>query len=347
MQTADQLAPYQAHTQRIREEIKKLKESGANMLLPSERIEVFSEFHMPVIDQVFLSTKVDNGDIYEDPQKKGHFRISAQGMEKLANCAQIAWDPDKTGRIDRESDYMSFQAVGSIRQPDGTLSRPMVGHYHKDLEVIEEDLRDQYRKKGSADKKTGAELERYVEFCTTRDMRQERRHLLSKCETGAKCRVIKKLLNLKAGYTRAELEKPFVIVRIEFRPNYNDPDVKKFLLLAGVQAATGLFGAQRPLLAPAPIDVTPPEPVEPHPEPEPEDEDPDPNGPEARRIDFENSDKEAQEQTLRLLARRKAYDLKDLEKRLGYSLDKFPAEKRIGLFDHLAAMPAGEDDIPF
>lgn len=48
-----------------------------------------------------------------------------------------------------------------------------------------------------------------------------------KAQTGAILRVIRALLGIKGTYSKAELEKPFVVPTVTFAPDYTDPTVRR------------------------------------------------------------------------------------------------------------------------
>ena len=92
-----------------------------------------------------------------------------------------------------------------------------------DLEVIEQEMRDQYEKKSHSlmeqnkkEKKPWTEEQRkeYVEKNIRRDMLQKRKFRLQLAQTGAMDRVIRKILALKGTYKKEEIEKPFIVPKI-------------------------------------------------------------------------------------------------------------------------------------
>lgn len=347
--------------QAVMDELDRLKKNGAHVLLSSMRIEVYSEFHTPVIDLVYLNPNPKAGDVYPNKQVSGTFRINKQGFMKLGNCAQIAWDPYKSGPIPSQPNQVTFQAVGGIRQPDGTLANPMVSHYTKDLDVIEQEIRFKFEAKAKdrKDLKTPEQKQEFVEYNTRNEFLPEKKFAMSKAESGAKCRVIKDILpEIKAHYTPQELSKPFVVVRIEFRPDYSDPDVKRIMLLAAANAVTGVFG-QPPQLAAPTIEVPPlqtkpmaaPE-IIPNPEQPPEEEPPDDDGGPlggmtGEELDFQNATAEEQVEVLEDLVKRRGYDVSTLPE----PISVFNAKNRSRFFQHLQGMNdvhvQTEDDIPF
>jgi hypothetical protein len=342
----------------LTKELEVYKKGGANLLMPSTRIEGLSEFHRPVIETVTLSSVPDDGDVYraddEEDEKKQKFRLSKQALMKLSNCAGIIWSTEHTKRVDdgKNRDYVCYQAVGGLKKSDGT---PIYfkAQYDMDFEILEEELRILYEKKTKgkwAEKKAAEQRAEYVEFCVRRDMLQKRKHKLKLAEAGAMNRVVREILGLKNAYTKAELAKPFVMMRIVFRPDYSDKDVKAAMLTAHIQAMTGIYGGAVDSSIKSesePIDVTPlteakntedpPEGDEPAPEGKPGDEK------NSLLTDFQNSEELQQCKSLTYMSNQKGYDLADFIKRSKKkSLAEISKEKRLGLFEHLLSLPNKE-----
>lgn len=329
-----------------KEAIKKIaeaRESGANVLTADIALEGLSDWHVPVVETVLLEATIAGndgfpigGDIYlqaksETPSKR-RYAISRQGLSKLAVAAGVIWSASETRRTDNRAcrDYVSFQAVGGIKKPDGTYAF-IKAEYDLDLEVAEEEMVSQKKK----------------DWEIKKDMIQKRKHKLKLCESGAKDRVIRELLGIKATYPLEQISKPFVIMRITVRPDYNDQEVKRAMLTAAIQSMTGIYGS-----APAPqisyddpIDITPTEPEPepekpPHPEAQKEDDPPftvEIPGASAE-VDFKDSSSEDQVRTLESMMKRKGYLASNLKK----ALDKFTATERLGFFTHLNGQPDKE-----
>lgn len=347
----------------ITKELETYKSQGANILMPSIHISGMSEFHSAIIETVTLSPNPDDGDVYahdnadEGPRKK--WRPTKQALMKLSVCAGVIWSPEQSRRIDNGADrnYIAYRAVGGIKKADG---QPVFfsAEYDIDFEVLEEELRESAEKRTKdikADwmtKKTAKEKSEYVDFCVRRDMLQKRKFKLRLCEAGAMNRVLRMLLGIKQAYTVAELQKPFVMARIVFRPDYNDKEVKKQLIDAHIRSMTGVYGpgsvGTMPEKAEA-IDVTP----LPEEKDVPEDgkngaEDPDPIA--TQVADFEACSLTDKETTLLKLADRKAYKVSDyLAKCKIKGLAQLKPEKLTEFFKHLLSLPDPQetDDIPF
>lgn len=330
---------------RIEQEIEDERQRGAIVFLPSAIVP--ESFYRPVVERIWLT----NDDVYESQKK---FRIRYEGLLKLANAAGIEWSPVDSGRTDNGGDklYVSFRAVGLIRKADGKLY-PTAASYDLDLELVKEELEEQYRQKADKFKKTGQDREDYIRFAVTRDWLHKRKHKATLAESGAKARVIRSVLGLPSQYNDKQdiIGRSFVIVR--FVLDHQNPDIKQAMLTAARDNMSAIFGhGAMPQALPRfesaadeVIDIphhedddTPsPEPEDlgnpydgppPTPEPAPE--------PDSRLIDFENSDPDSQVKTLTYLFKAKGQNLSDYLKRAKIqSLDQLPDKTRIDLFIYL------------
>lgn len=341
--------------QTVREEIEWHKKNKSNVLIPMTKIDE-NEFFKPVIDEVFLSPA--EKDVYDRGKK--NYAPTFQGLSRLSVCAGLQWHPDKTRRTDPGTDrlYISFEACGGVRKADGT----MIWHsanYDLDLEVVKEEIEEGHRKntfkKDAPDwvrKKTQKEKEEYVEWATTRDFRQKRRHKHALCETGAKSRVIRSILGLKNTYSADELQRPFIVIRYVLTPPSGDKAVKQFLLEQALNSAGAVYGQQqhRPPAIPyaghgdTVIDLPPSE-----------DLDPKETDPVFTSMDPEQWTQATQKEKLaeiRRIADYVKYDLKALESRADTTLEKMSDPQIDKLFNNLNETasdysPPDDDDIPY
>jgi len=374
-------------TDLITNEIETARKEGANLLLPSTSIAGLSEFHAPVVDSVYLSPNPDDGDVYPADNSKDckKFRPTKTAISKLSICAGLLWHPTETRRTDPMNDknYISFQAVGGIRKADGAVVW-FKAEYDLDFEVIEQELLDLYSKKveywkqgQKTDEQFKNEKLAYINSCVRRDLLQKRKHKLKLCETGAMNRVVRFLLGLKQAYTVQELQKPFVMVRIVFQPDYNDEKVRQIMLEKGLSAQAAVYGggsvptnldARAPVIDVPHQDVTEPipeGPAEPYPSGPPGETAPAPGpGPgmddknKNALFDFGNLEPAEQVKELINLISRKAFKFKDLPDQMKnlndcsektFSTEPFllglTEQTRLNFFGKLITLP--DDDIPF
>ena len=124
--------------------------------------------------------------------------------------------------------------------------------YERHIDVIEDEIRlglEEKRQKYENEKpswweRLGAEGKQdYIENKARKEVIYKRTNLNQLVETGSTNRVIRALLlGLKNGYTKAELSKPFVMLRLVPSPDYEDPETRRLLARASVNTMTGVFG---------------------------------------------------------------------------------------------------------
>jgi len=247
-----------AEARSIVSQMEDYQKQGYNVLLPSQTIRQVSEMHEPVLEVVRLS--VSGGDAYGndhwDVTKAKEVCLTKQGLMKLAHCAGISWDWSQTRRIDTMLDrnYIAYQALGALQRSDGRWI-PLKASYEIDLEVVEEELRILYEKKATALLKkrpqdggltSDEDAAKYIEYSVKRELLRKRKHKLRLAETGAMNAVIRALLATKSVYKKGELEKPFVVPRIIFKPDMADPDIRRALVVTGLKGIQSTFGITPP-----------------------------------------------------------------------------------------------------
>lgn len=294
------------------------KEKGAVIIQPSDLTPV--SYYRPVVETV----KLGEEDVYS---AQGKFRITFSGLVKLGNAAGVEWLPEETCRTDNRSDkmYVSFRAVGGIRKNDGRLY-PMKAEYDLDLEIIEEEIRQQYLNKKGQQHKSEKEFQRYVEYCTKRDIIQKRKRKLTLAESGAKARVLRALLGIQNQYARKNqiTGVPFFVVR--FILDHHNPDIKHLFLKVAERSMCSLYGGgalpaepARDVIPAAVDDIIDVPPTE--------------------REQFLAYDSETQGSILSQIAHQKGYDINGYCERAHVTgPEQLTMEKRIQFYDFLMDM---------
>ena len=248
-----------AQAQTVEKELQTYKKQKANILGPTTSMEGLSEFHKVIVDSVTLSSKPADGDVYKHKDaygdKPAQFILTGQALQRLSVCAGVFWNPAETKATSQSQKYVAYNAVGCIRKADGTPTC-FQAEYDIDIDVVEDELREQFvekRKTWSSKpwfKKMSSESQDdYVDSALRKELNFKKKHKTKIAASGAKNRVIRALLGIKKTYTQQELSKPFVMPRVVLQPDYNDPEVKKMMLTASIQAMTGIYGA-----VPVPLD---------------------------------------------------------------------------------------------
>lgn len=240
-----------------------------NILVPTAIVQQISPFHQARLEVVQLSPNPEDGDVYYigktkvykqgDEGKKTKVEVSVYApakpaLMKIAHAAGIVWNWGECKRLGdhRDVDYVSFQAVGAIRKTNGEWV-PLKATKEIDIMVIAEELAIQYEEKAddlvNAKKLQLVERDAWIKKSIRKAVVQWRKHKLRRCETGAYLAVIRAALSLKHAYTKDELLRPFIVPRVDFAPDYNDPEVRRLIMTQGLKSTAELFGGTTALMA--------------------------------------------------------------------------------------------------
>lgn len=182
-----------------------------------------------------------------DPDAKEVFKVGARGgadllaltkagLERMADAAGITI---RTRRTDdrKDPDYCEFEAVGMMKNAQG---QDIIRSGTAGIRVSQwrEDRRTELMEQAAKWNKPTAGVESALNV----EMAQFRKHFISRTETKAVLRVIRSFLAIKSGVTRAEVEKPKVLVRMTFQPDMSDPDVKRAVIAKALGASALAYG---------------------------------------------------------------------------------------------------------
>ena len=364
---------YEDSIKAAREELAKAVEAGENLLMPTDSLNNVPAMHKVSIERIKLSPNPDDKDVY--PQGK-RFALTKEGLLKLSSCAGVQWDYSFSGRTDpmNNPDYISYRVVGAVQRLDGSWL-PLQGAYDLDFLVIEEQAFEGKKettktwKNNGWDKMTAKERDAACKKLAHDDVLAIRRHKVARCETGAMLRAIRGLLNVKGTYSAAELQKPFVIARLAFQPDYADPIIKAQAVALAFKAMQGVFGLpqgqaqfQPRALPGSSIDMQPTDSGGYEmPEAERCTDEPGPGqftqsewdqaahgsvvAPEQLKTQYARTDKPGKVKIIEDLIKRKGYSITKLAK----PVDEYSEEKLMPFFEHLMSLPdvaPADDDIP-
>jgi hypothetical protein len=209
-------------------------------------------------------------------------------LMKIATAAGIQFNPNFTGVTSAGKNAYHGKAQGAIKLPDGTHKT----HYDEklinlddeegkfQLEFMDKSLEGVTGKAGTeaaklfkgewimVEKKYGkpgekerayvisdADRQKFIDRSVLVNMVLLRKHAPQKALTGAILRVIRALIGMKSQYTTEELKKPFVLARVNFSPDFNDPEVRKAMLTTGMASMANIFGNNIPQIANQPVFV--------------------------------------------------------------------------------------------
>lgn len=254
--------------------------SKYNLALPVRESCQVNPFYKFTLSSVSISQDENSGDIfkigsknfgdYQNPNWKDLYCLCKPALERLAVEAGMKIDCSLPVKVGEHS--WGCIARAEIRLPDGTAvsaEQPKV----IDLLVEEERIRGNYEfmaVKGITDRKRieeasqlykgetikiqeygkeslcymldDSEKARFIKINVMNAMKQLRLTAPQKAATGARNRAIRSLLGIKGTYTKDELSKPFIVSRMAFSPDYNDPVVKQMMIMQAIGSMGTLFG---------------------------------------------------------------------------------------------------------
>lgn len=199
-----------------------------NMLTPVQSIQEISQIYKPVINLHFVSTDMEDNQIYvqknaKDPDgnnyKHTRYSIARRGLLLLSSAADCHFLDTRT-TYNPETEC--YHCVSSIKAHD------MSGGWRI---ITESKSVSKWKSYKNKEKALDPEAP-------------------TKAESGAQNRCIRAALNIKAHYSLEQLQKPFVAVYPVL--DARDDDVKRALIAGAVASSNLLYGVMRPLQLEAP-----------------------------------------------------------------------------------------------
>lgn len=193
-----------------------------------------------------------------DPEKEcypvgqGKFALSKSSLEKLSSAAGISWDAQQSGRTDDGSDprYCSWKAVGTMRHLDGTETQLMAC---KEMDMREGS--DQVAKIEAEAAKNNRSAEPRI--------REMRAHIVAHAESKARLRAIRSM-GIRSSYAKDEFQKPFVVAKLMWTGESDDPELRRAFAL---RQADAMLGGVKALYGSEPVPPKELPPVQKHPPP--------------------------------------------------------------------------------
>jgi len=212
-------------------------EQHYNVLTPFSNVSGIAPSFGIIATVVKINTNQIDGEVYSGTTPAGRagmpflkgapgtpleeLALAKIGLRKLAECGGIS---TSTQRTDPRTiaNYWEFKAIATYRGLDGTnVVREA---------TFEWDLRD------GSDRLKG---------WTAQQVSEGRKNGLRNCEARAINAAIRECgCGIKQKYTRAELEKPFVVVRVAFHPDMSDPAIKQMVTQQALHGASALYPAR-------------------------------------------------------------------------------------------------------
>lgn len=219
-----------------------------NILTPFENINGIAPAHVLYAATAKLNLDPAQEEVYSGWTKDGRkgmpflggergapneeFAIAKRGLRRLASLAGISYDTDDESP---DTFWWKVKAIAEYTDLDGSRVR-RTGRAEWDLRPGSPRLKNWDVKQTEEGRKNG------YRNCESRAINAA----IRECGAG-----------IKQKYTRAELERPFVVVRCALQPDLADPDIKRIVTMQALEGRRMLYErAPRELAAP-PIDITP------------------------------------------------------------------------------------------
>jgi len=235
----DQISRIAQNAEQITALLQKASESF-HLIAPATACPVLPPGCGVAFSAITISPDPDRGDVY--PTGAGRVGLHKSSLDRIGAALGVSWDAKGTRRLDDRSHpfYCEYVVVGAYQRFDGSWAQIM------DHKVV--DLRD-----GSAQidqiirqAKEGRDPWVQIEFM--------RAHIASHCLTKARLRALR-TVGLRTSYIPAELAKPFLVAKLTFTGQTDDPAMKPVFaaavtlnMLAGARMAFGQ-GASESLAA--------------------------------------------------------------------------------------------------
>jgi hypothetical protein len=228
------------------------KAAGFHVLSPAIKFTSFAKHFGANVGAIVISTDPAAGECYLDKglMKEDERAIGRIGLDRIAQLAGISWLPASrrtdSRTIQRLWEYVAFGAYVSY---DGT---PQIIS-----DTAEVDLRDGSDQIGGwtpdgwkalvAKNATLPNDQRVWNIGGWSEARvsQARRFGLRLCETKAKSAAIR-TIGLKAKYTVAELQRPFIILRFQYLPDMEDATVRQMVAEHSMRGVSSLYANSMP-----------------------------------------------------------------------------------------------------
>ena len=235
-----------------------------NILFPTETLMSISPLQQPSYELLHIDPEpMPKGqDVFSIGKKEIDdkwievYSFSKTALQKLAHAAGVQIDHNTSGFIPTGNPRSAgYKIVGAIQKPDGTWLR-LTQSKVVDIDVTVEKTRFKYSTlleagkltTGSGDKKRTLKVDdegkKYVE---TKVKEEEIRVLEFKealAETKAYTRLVRALLALKGYYTKEELKRPFIVVKISLNIHYmlSNDSMKQQLVTYALASQNAMFG---------------------------------------------------------------------------------------------------------
>lgn len=214
---------------------------AVNLLTPVSSWNQADPNWTPSISLVTLSAEKD---VHTYTLPGGKLGLNKQALETLGKAAGVLYT--RTARVPagelHEGETWAYRATLGFRRSDGTVDEVTRERgFSREAEMME--IEDAVRK-ARGDSGPRYATEAAVEAECRKRWIAELRFGPAKTESKAINRALRAALAMPSSVKPATLQKPFLVIGFNFTPDYNDPDIKRALVAAGLNAQAAIYGGR-------------------------------------------------------------------------------------------------------
>lgn len=265
---------------------KKMNVDEAHMLVPTVYIGKTNPLYSISAIKVQVDTKTESSEIFKvgSTKRGGNFidlyALGKPALEKFAAAAGISINSCNSYTRMLDENTFVGHVEAALLTPDGS-PRLMTNEKTINMAVVEKSTYEgkkkaaEYGFSGKTANQLAAlykgewrqvtfgkekdnkffiaeeDMKQYLKAATEEAMVQQWKDAPQKAWTGAWLRLIRSALNMRPTYTMAELSRPFVITRLNFKPDYSDPLVRRMALEQGFRSMGMMYGGNQQSSIPA------------------------------------------------------------------------------------------------
>lgn len=227
----------------VTDALQRAEKSGAHLLIGMTNIDFLPEdyrvsFRVVCFDTTFTpdqKEKRSNGTFYV--VEGGGYALHRSALDRLAAAAGLTWVKDGCHRVDdgEVKFFWKWRMTGKYRDFDGD-TREIARE--KELDLTDDSPLLYKWVEGEGNRK--GEIRRISE----KQIRGMREHGAALCESKAANRVIRASLGLKGSYTKEDAARPFVLPKLVYNPDMNDPMIRTMRAASEFGMVDALFGPE-------------------------------------------------------------------------------------------------------
>lgn len=203
----------------------------------------------PAIRVVELNPDKEGPHFYTNSSWRGKVAPTKPALELLAKAGGVLYT--RTERVPRDQlnpgELFAYKATIGIRRSDGTIEEVSREKGYNE-EAEREEIIDGVRRAKAWENGSPTNRPKFIEGTPDFDAEvrkrwlQEQRYAQGKTESKAILRAIRAAFQVPQQITPADAAKPWLVIGYSFTPDYDDAEIKRALVAAGLNAQAAIYG---------------------------------------------------------------------------------------------------------